>query len=69
MFHLVSYWCIRVTQYIILIGLFYKNVRDFDLEGCLHGLSQQFKNGNGGVCSLLSVKCFARWQFYVVDPE
>ena len=33
-----------------------------------HSLTQQLKNGNGGVCSLLSVKCFARRQFSVVDP-
>ena len=33
-----------------------------------HSLTQQLKNGNGGVCSLLNVKCFARRQFSVVDP-
>ena len=26
MFHLVSYWWIRITQYITSIGLFYKKV-------------------------------------------
>ena len=34
MSHLVSFWWFRRTQYITLIGLFYKNVGIL-LEGCL----------------------------------